>query len=133
MVRVGKENMAAAARNKGAAGERELFKALSDELGIVVQRKLGAARDGGCDGLDVPGWAVEVKRTETLCLPAFWAQAVRQAEQHGRRPVLFWRKSRQKWTAFMAPHDVAPDLFKPGGDPLSMPLPRWCELARSLM
>ena len=50
-----------------------------------MRRKLGAARDGGCDGMDVPGWAVEVKRTEVLTLPPFWAQAKRQAEQLGRR------------------------------------------------
>lgn len=125
--------MAAMSRNKGAVGERELFGKLSDELGIVVQRKLGAARDGGCDGLDVPGWAIEVKRTEVLTLSSFWAQAKRQAEGHGRKPVLFWRKSRAKWVAFMDPHDIAPELFQPGGDPLSMPLPRWCELARGLM
>lgn len=121
------------ARTKGQFGERELFSKLSDELGITVQRKLGAARDGGCDGLDVPGWAIEVKRTETLLLPSYWAQAVRQASEAGRKPVLFWRKSRANWVAFMDPHDVAPDLFQPGGDPLSMPLPRWCELARGLM
>ena len=127
--------MAAMSRNKGAVGERELFGKLSDELGIVVQRKLGAARDGGCDSLDVPGWVIEVKRTETLLLSAYWAQARRQAEASGgdRRPVLFWRKSRAKWVAFMDPHDLAPELFQPGGEPLSMPLPRWCELARSLM
>jgi len=127
--------MAAMSRNKGAVGERELFGKLSDELGIVVQRKLGAARDGGCDSLDVPGWVIEVKRTETLLLSAYWAQARRQAEASGggRRPVLFWRKSRAKWVAFMDPHDLAPELFQPGGEPLSMPLPRWCELARGLM
>ena len=123
--------MAAMSRTKGADGERELFSRLSDELGIVVRRKLGSARDGGCDGLDVPGWAVEVKRTEVLTLPLFWAQAKRQAEQLGRRPVLFWRKSRAKWVAFMDPHDLAPEIFQPGGDPLSMPLPRWCEMARA--
>lgn len=125
--------MTAMSRNKGAAGERELFRILSYELGVAVRRKLGAARDGGCDGMDVPGWAVEVKRTEVLTLPPFWAQAKRQAEQLGRRPVLFWRKSRAKWVAFMDPHDLAPEIFQPGGDPLSLPLPRWCELARSLM
>ena len=123
--------MTAMSRTKGAAGERELFSRLSDELGIVVRRKLGAARDGGCDGIDVPGWAIEVKRTESLTLTPFWAQAKRQAEQLGRRPVLFWRKSRAKWVAFMDPHDLAPEIFQPGGDPLSMPLPRWCEMARA--
>lgn len=126
-------DMAAMSRNKGAVGERELFGKLSDELGLVVQRKLSAARDGGCDSLDVPGWVIEVKRTETLLLSAYWAQAKRQAEDAGRKPVLFWRKNRAKWVAFMDPHDIAPELFQPGGDPLSMPLPRWCELARGLM
>lgn len=125
--------MSAMQRTKGAVGERELFGKLSDELGIVVQRKLGAARDGGCDGLDVPGWAIEVKRTETL-LNSYWVQAKRQAEAHaGRRPVLFWRKSRGKWIAFVDPYDLAPALFQPGGDPIILSLPQWCTLARGLM
>ena len=42
-------------RAKGASGERELFSLLSAELGFVVKRELGASRDGGCDGLNVPG------------------------------------------------------------------------------
>lgn len=125
--------MAAMSRNKGAVGERELFGKLADELGIVVQRRLGAARDGGCDGLDVPGWAIEVKRTETL-LNSYWSQAKRQAEEcEGRKPVLFWRKSRGKWIAFVDPHDIAPERFQHGGDPVILSLPQWCVLARSLL
>ena len=38
-----------AARNKGAAAERELASMLSNELGVVVKRKLGQAREGGDD------------------------------------------------------------------------------------
>ena len=34
------------ARNKGAAGERELAALLQDQLGFVVKRNLGQARDG---------------------------------------------------------------------------------------
>ena len=119
-------------RTKGAAGERELFGLLSDQLGFVVRRELSASRDGGCDGLDVPGWAIEVKRTEQA-LAAHWYQAVLQAEKAGRKPVLFWRRNRAEWRAFVSPQDVAPDLFQEGGDSLSMSLPRWCELARALM
>ena len=125
--------MTAGSRLKGAAGERELFGLLSDELGFVVRRKLGAARDGGCDGLDVPGWAIEVKRTERLALNQFWMQTLRQADETGRMPVLFWRKNRSAWTAFVSPHDIAPGVFSFGGEPLSMTLPRWCELARSAL
>ena len=119
-------------RTKGSSGERELFSLLSAELGFVVKRELGASRDGGCDGLDVPGWAIEVKRTEQM-LAAHWYQAVEQAEKAGRKPVLFWRRNRAEWRAFVSPQDVAPDLFQEGGDSLSMSLPRWCELARALM
>ena len=36
-------------RNKGATGERELAAILTDEMGFVVKRKLGQARDGGHD------------------------------------------------------------------------------------
>ena len=118
-------------RAKGASGERELFSLLSAELGFVVKRELGASRDGGCDGLNVPGWAIEVKRTETYCA-SFWGQAVRQAKLVGRRPVLFWRKNHAMWAVFVDPQDVAPDLFSSVGEPLQMPLPRWCELAKSL-
>ena len=73
-------------RNKGARGERELFAILSDEIGFTVARALGAARDGGCDTLDIPGWSPEVKRTEVF-ISAFWRQTCEQAEQAGRRPV----------------------------------------------
>ena len=37
------------ARNKGARGENELAGILTDELGFVVKRKLGQARDGADD------------------------------------------------------------------------------------
>jgi hypothetical protein len=36
-------------RDKGARGEREFAELLSNELGQVVKRKLGQARDGGDD------------------------------------------------------------------------------------
>ena len=121
----------AGSRTKGANGEKELFALLSNELGFVVKRELGASRDGGCDGLDVPGWAIEVKRTETFC-SSYWEQALYQAAKELRKPVLFWRKSRAKWVAFVEPYDIAPSLFAVGGDPVQMSLSTWCELARSL-
>lgn len=118
-------------RVKGANGEKELFALLSNELGFVVKRELAASRDGGCDCLDIPGWAVEVKRTE-FYRPQFWEQAKLQAFNEERSPVLFWRKSRARWVVFVDPCDLAPNLFSSVGDPIQMTLPRWCELARSL-
>lgn len=101
-------------RRKGQAGERELFALLSDELGFTVQRNVDQARQGGADGLDIPGWAIEVKRQETVTVTAWWAQAERQAE--GRRPVLFYRVSRKPWRAILDLHDVAPTAFPVRGN-----------------
>jgi len=97
-------------RNKGQSGEREVFSILSDLLGTVVKRNINA-RKGDPDGLDIPGYSCEVKRTEQW-LEAYWEQAKAQAEKYNRRPVLFWRKSRQQWTAYIDPADIGP--FTPG-------------------
>ena len=48
------------AKLKGATGEREAAHILSDLLGKIVKRKLGAARDGGSD-IDIQGYSIEVK------------------------------------------------------------------------
>ena len=55
------------ARNKGARGENELAAMLSDELGTVVKRKLGQARDGA-DDIEIGKFRIEVKRRETLAV-----------------------------------------------------------------
>lgn len=91
-------------RDKGKAGERELFGLLSDLLGIVVKRNINARR-GDCDSLDVPGWACESKRVETW-REEFWTQAVEQAERCQRRPVLFFRANRRPWVAMVDLADV---------------------------
>ena len=82
-------------RNKGAAGERELFSILSDKLGIPIKRGLSSSREGGADSLDIPGMACEVKRVEKENVAAWWRQAVNQAGD--RLPVLFYRASRKPW------------------------------------
>ena len=89
--------MSAFQRNKGQRGERELFGMLSDELGFVVQRNIDQTRAGGADCLEIPGWAVECKRCETLNINAWWAQAEEQAGN--QIPILFYRQSRQPWKA----------------------------------
>ena len=91
-------------RNKGQRGERELFGMLSDELGFVVKRNIDQIRAGGADCIEIPGWAVECKRCETLNINAWWAQAEGQAEkltsyQNRVLPILFYRQARQPWKA----------------------------------
>lgn len=86
--------MSASQRRKGAAGENELCRLLGDELGLDISRKLGQARDGGND-VDVGKFAVEIKRHETLALPAWWRQAVANAGD--RIPAVAFRQSRKGW------------------------------------
>ncbi|AVY95765.1 hypothetical protein DAI18_18235 [Microvirgula aerodenitrificans] len=118
-------------RDKGARGERELAGLLAERLGISIQRRLGAARDGGHD-IDVPGWAVESKRTEVFA-EAYWRQAQQQAEVTGCRPVLFWRASRRPWVAYVDLHDVSPAAFPVRGrHRCTMTMDDWCQLAREV-
>jgi hypothetical protein len=101
--------VSAAQRNKGARGERELFAMLTLDLGVVVKRNLSQTRGGGADGIDVPGFAIEVKRQERLALPGWWAQAVDQAGD--KIAVLFYRQSRHPWRAVIDLYDLDPDTF----------------------
>lgn len=115
-------------RNKGAAGERELFGLLSYELGFIVRRGLGAARDGGADSLDVPGWAIECKRCETWS-NSFWKQATAQAHASGSKPVLFWRQSRKPWAVIVDVADLS-SVAPAGRYTATISLECWCALVR---
>ena len=123
--------MTAMQRRKGASGERELFALLSDLLGYVVRRNMGQARAGGADGLDVPGWAIECKRCERLELAAWWAQAMRQARATARKPVLFYRQSRQPWLAIVDAAELAPTVFEPGRETATLRLEPAAQLMRA--
>ncbi len=98
-------------RRKGAAGERELFHLLADELGVAVNRNLAQSRKGGADSVDIAGWSVEVKRQEREQLRQWWTQTVNQCV-NGSRPILFYRASRQPWRALI----MAADVFSGGSD-----------------
>ena len=105
--------MSEASRRKGAAAERELCQLLSDELGVSIRRNVDQARSGGADCLELPGFAIEVKRHEKLSRPTWWAQAVRQAERARAEPILFYRRSREPWRAM---------LHRYQADPVDVPL-----------
>ena len=82
-------------RNKGATGERELAALLTDALGVVVQRKLGQARDGG-DDIQIGQYRIEVKRREALRLDE-WCKQVEDAAGVGDVPVVAYRRNGQPW------------------------------------
>jgi Holliday junction resolvase len=86
-----------ASRDKGATAERELATMLSDELGFVVKRKLGQAREGG-DDIQIEHYRLEVKRREKLAIDT-WCKQVEDVAQPGEWPVVVYRRSGQKWRA----------------------------------
>jgi len=95
-------NTGAMKRRKGQVGEREFFRLLSDELGTCVRRNIDQARNGGADCVEVPGWAIEVKRHEAGFRQAWWEQACEQAAEAQKWPALAYRASRQPWRVRIA-------------------------------
>lgn len=86
-------------RAKGAAGERELCAILADQLGIVVKRNLGQARDGE-DDITIPPFRIEVKRQETLKIEP-WCQQVETAAKEGEIPVVAFRRNGKPWRVIL--------------------------------
>lgn len=84
-------------RNKGQRGERELCDLLAKELCLPdgLRRNLEQVRNGGADIMELPGFAVEVKRVEVLAVNTWWKQTVRQAGN--RHPVLAYRQNHKQW------------------------------------
>ena len=84
-------------RNKGAAGERELAAILTDNLGVVVKRKLGQARDGG-DDIQIERFRIEVKRHERLQIKE-WCKQIEAASDPGDIPIVCFRQNGEPWRA----------------------------------
>ncbi len=90
-------------RDKGKVGEREVA-ALLREYGFEGKR--GVQYQGGKDSADVtglPGFHIEVKRTEKFALEAAMAQA--KEDSGGNIPIVFHRKSNQDWVVVMDARD----------------------------
>lgn len=98
------------ALNKGKNGEREvvnmlqpyvnkIYSGLGMEPPDLLRNQMQSAV-GGYDIVGLPWLALEVKRQETLCLNAWWAQ-VTKATKPGQTPVVIFRQNRQKWQVLM--------------------------------
>ena len=94
------------ARNKGARGENELAAMLSDELGFVVKRKLGQARDGA-DDIEVGPFRIEVKRRETLAVMQ-WVKQIEACTPADQIPVVAFRQNGQEWRVVLRMKDFIP-------------------------
>ncbi len=93
-------------RNKGAAGERELAGILADQLGRVVKRNLGQARDGA-DDITIEHFRLEVKRQERLQIDV-WSQQVEACANPSEIPVVVYRRNGQPWRVCLLLEDFIP-------------------------
>ena len=108
--------MSKSQRTKGQCGEREFLKLLQSLLNdrgvpCTLQRNYDQTAVGGADCVGLPELAIEIKRHETLSIPAWWRQAINQAEKLDRIPVLAYRQSRKPWT-ILVPSNIAPKAEK---------------------
>ena len=128
--------MSASQRLKGQRGEREAFRLMSDRLGTIVRRNIDQTRKGGADGLDIPGWAVEVKRQQRSYVEAWWRQAVDQAAacEPQRRPLLLYRANHKPWRAVMRLRDAADQYAgQPDTERVELTLEAACTVIRETL
>ena len=97
-------------RNKGASGERECLSLLQERLGIDLSRNLQQTRNGGADCMGISGIALEIKRAKKPELKGWWEQAVKQAFDSKKVPVLAYRIDRQQWV-FVTPLELISPSF----------------------
>jgi hypothetical protein len=138
--------MGKAQRENGAAGERELARALYDELGVKLSRRLEQTRGGGFDLAPAPDqtgpvvevlarYAFEVKRhamATPALLRAWWAQAEAQATAAGLVPALAYRPDRGAWRFVLPLAALRPDLTRAPGVEFTadLSLPAFCTIVR---
>lgn len=106
--------MAIDVRQKGAEGERQVYKMLNDVIAEVltangfppeeiekaktmVQRNQNQTAVGGCDLTNTFGMAIEIKRQENLSINTWWEQTKKSAEKNNELPVLMFRQNRKPW------------------------------------
>ena len=98
--------MGASQRRKGAAGERELANILSEQLGWVVKRNIGQARDGG-DDITVGKFRIESKRRRGIAVHKWVDQAI-DACGPNDVPIVACRGDGREWLVVMRLEDALP-------------------------
>lgn len=93
-------------RNKGSHAEREIAAILTDQLGFVVKRNLGQARDGG-DDITIGQYRLEIKRQERLQIDA-WSAQVEACANPSEVPVVVYRRNGQPWRVCLLLDDFIP-------------------------
>lgn len=100
--------MGRSSQRKGADGERELA-ALLRNYGYNVERGGSLSFGEAPDLSGLPGVHIECKRSETLRLSEWMAQAERDAKRfQDGAPAVFFRRSREPWMVCMRLEDWMP-------------------------
>lgn len=87
-------------KSKGKCGELEVAKILRD-FGFDARRgQQYCGANGDADVVGLPGYHIEVKRTEAYHIDDWWDQATVEARL-SEVPVLVFRKSRHEWKAML--------------------------------
>lgn len=115
-------------QQKGKRGEREIINILqpivdkvcieSGKEQISLLRNSLQSRQGGYDMLGLDWLALEIKRCETLNIPAWTRQCLDQASKD-QVPVLIYKQNNRAWKVMIH------GLLVPGG---STNLKVWCEV-----
>lgn len=93
--------MGTKSQRKGRAAELELSRILQG-YGYDVQPGQAVSFGGTPDLTGLPGIHIECKRSETLRLPEWMAQAERDAKRfEDGAPAVFHRRNRQPWLVTM--------------------------------
>ena len=100
-------------RNKGKSGEREFVKLLK-QYGFDAQR--GVQYKGTPDSPDIigiPGFHIEVKRTERLRLYDALKQSILESNNN-EIPIVAHRKNREEWVVILRATDFLEMVRKDG-------------------
>lgn len=87
-------------RQKGAGGERELFRVLREHGYNCRRGQQYCGANGDADVVGLPGVHIECKRMERLNISEAMKQAVRDADA-AEVPAVFHRKNREGWLVTM--------------------------------
>lgn len=102
-------------REKGKRGEREVAEVLRRHGCPARRGQQYSGTETTADVTGLPGYHLEVKRTERLDLYGAYEQAVRDAGKSGDVPLVVHRRNGKPWLAVMALEDFLTLLPRQAG------------------
>lgn len=97
--------MSKMSRDKGKRGEREIAKILKERGYDARRGQQYCGANGDADVIGLPGFHLEVKRTEKLTAYPYLEQAKADANE-GEIPIVLHRPNGKQWIAIMDLDDL---------------------------